>query len=83
LRRVESPEGCDATWECRVQHDGVMDCQILAIVAEPVKHEFQLTDTKLGVLTGPHVAVVFTALSVPIARAAARSLCTIDVDFED
>lgn len=48
----------------------MMDRQILAIVAEPVKHEFNLTDTELGYLTGPLFAVVFAALSVPVAWAA-------------
>ena len=48
----------------------MMDRQILAIVAEPVKNEFKLTDTELGYLTGPMFALVFAALSVPVAWAA-------------
>lgn len=50
----------------------LMDRQLLAIVAEPIKHEFNLSDTQLGVLTGAIFAFVFALASVPIAWAADR-----------
>ena len=49
-----------------------MDRQVLAIVAEPVKHEFGLSDTQLGVLTGAVFALLFAFASIPIAWAADR-----------
>lgn len=48
----------------------LMDRQILSIIAEPVKHEFGLTDTQLGVLSGTIFALVFAFASLPIAWSA-------------
>lgn len=48
----------------------LMDRQLLAIVAEPVKLEFGLSDTQLGLLTGAIFAIVFALASIPIAWAA-------------
>lgn len=45
----------------------LMDRQLLAVVAEPIKHEFALTDTQLGLLTGLIFAGVFALASIPIA----------------
>ena len=45
----------------------MMDRQILSIIAEPVKHEFNLSDTELGYLTGSLFALVFAVSSIPIA----------------
>ena len=50
----------------------MMDRQILSIIAEPLKHEFKLSDTDLGLLTGTLFAVVFAASSIPIAWSADR-----------
>ena len=50
----------------------LMDRQILSIIAEPVKHEFGLSDTDLGVLTGTIFAFVFAFASIPIAWSADR-----------
>jgi predicted MFS family arabinose efflux permease len=51
----------------------LMDRQLLAVVAEPIKHEFALTDTQLGLLTGLIFAAVFAVASVPIAWLADRA----------
>ena len=50
----------------------LMDRQILSIIAEPVKHEFKLSDTDLGVLSGTIFALVFALASIPIAWSADR-----------
>lgn len=50
----------------------LMDRQILSIIAEPVKHEFGLSDTQLGLLTGTYFALVFAVASIPIAWSADR-----------
>ena len=48
----------------------LMDRQILSIIAEPLKHEFALTDTQLGILSGMVFALVFALASLPIAWSA-------------
>ncbi|MCE9523905.1 MAG: MFS transporter [Alphaproteobacteria bacterium] len=48
----------------------LMDRQILSIIAEPLKHEFALTDTLLGILSGMVFALVFAFASLPIAWSA-------------
>ncbi|MEQ1752888.1 MAG: MFS transporter [Micropepsaceae bacterium] len=50
----------------------MMDRQILSIIAEPLKHEFNLTDTQLGYLTGSLFAIVFAISSIPVAWSADR-----------
>jgi MFS family permease len=50
----------------------MMDRQLLAVVAEPIKHDFNLSDTDLGLLTGTLFAVVFSVASLPVAWAADR-----------
>jgi len=50
----------------------LMDRQILSIIAEPVKHEFGLSDTQLGILAGTIFALVFAFASIPIAWSADR-----------
>jgi MFS family permease len=52
-----------------------LDRQIVSILAEPMKQEFGLTDTQLGLLAGPAFAVFYAVLGVPIARYADRP-CT-------
>lgn len=49
-----------------------VDRQILSILQIPIKTEFQLTDTQLGVLTGLSFALFYSLLGVPIARLADR-----------
>lgn len=42
-----------------------LDQQVMAIVLEPVRHEFNLSDVQLGLLSGLAFAAVYTTLSVP------------------
>lgn len=44
-----------------------VDRQILAILLEPIKHTFQLSDTQLGFLSGISFAIFYATLGVPIA----------------
>lgn len=50
----------------------MLDRQLMAIVAEPIKLELGLTDTQLGLLTGPMFAVLYSAAAMPIAWMADR-----------
>ena len=50
-----------------------LDRQIVAILAEPIKREFSLSDTQLGLMTGLAFALFYTLLGIPIARYADRS----------
>lgn len=45
-----------------------IDRQILSILIQPIKEEFALTDTQLGLLGGLAFAIFYTALGIPIAR---------------
>lgn len=49
-----------------------IDRQILTILQVPIKLEFHLSDTQLGVLTGFSFAVFYSVLGIPIARLADR-----------
>ena len=44
-----------------------VDRQILAILLVPIKSTFDLTDTQLGILTGPTFAAFYATLGIPIA----------------
>lgn len=48
------------------------DRQIIGIVAEPIKREFGVSDTLLGLLGGTAFALVYPPLGLPIARLADR-----------
>lgn len=50
-----------------------LDRQIVSILAEPIKRDFQLSDTQLGLMTGLAFALFYTLLGIPIARYADRS----------
>jgi predicted MFS family arabinose efflux permease len=50
-----------------------IDRQIAGILAEPIKHDLQLTDSQLGWLGGTAFALFYTVLAIPIARYADRS----------
>lgn len=50
-----------------------IDRQILVILQESIKNELDLSDTQLGLLTGPAFAFFYVALGLPIARLADRS----------
>ncbi|HWA61821.1 MAG TPA: MFS transporter, partial [Caulobacteraceae bacterium] len=49
-----------------------IDRTVLTIVQEPIRHEFGLSDTQLGLLGGPTFAFFYTFLGIPIARFAER-----------
>ena len=49
-----------------------IDRQILSILQEDIKKEFQLADTALGLLTGLSFALFYSFLGIPIARWADR-----------
>lgn len=50
----------------------LMDRQLLSVVAEPLKNDFDLSDTDLGILSGTIFALVFSVASIPISWAADR-----------
>ncbi len=45
-----------------------VDRSILSILLEPIKKEFELSDTALGLLSGPAFAIFYTFVGLPIAR---------------
>lgn len=45
-----------------------LDRQVVNILAEPIKHDLNLSDTQLGLLTGIAFALFYTLLGVPLAR---------------
>ena len=49
-----------------------VDRQILAILIQPIKAEFDLSDTDLGLLGGVAFALFYSTLGIPIARYADR-----------
>ena len=49
-----------------------VDRQILAILIGPIKEEFEVSDTMIGLLAGPAFALFYTFLGLPIARWADR-----------
>lgn len=58
---------------CGVYMINMMDRQLLAILVEPIRTEFGLTDTHMGLLTGLAFAAIYTVMGVPLARLADRS----------
>jgi len=50
-----------------------LDRQVVNILAEPIKKEFGLSDTELGLLTGFAFAAFHATLSIPVARLADRT----------
>ena len=49
-----------------------IDRQILAMLIEPIKQEFGVSDTALGLLSGFAFAFLYTLAGIPIARWADR-----------
>src|SRR6202012_1103696 len=47
-----------------------IDRQLLVILQESIKKELHLSDTQLGLLSGPTFAVFYCVLGIPIARVA-------------
>ena len=50
-----------------------VDRQLLAILLEPIKNEFGVSDTAMGLLYGLAFALFYATLAIPIARLADRS----------
>ena len=50
-----------------------IDRQVLAILLDPIKEELAVSDTWMGVLSGPAFALFYTFAGIPIARWADRS----------
>ena len=50
-----------------------VDRQILTVLIEPIKKEFMLSDTQLGLLGGLAFATLYSTLGIPIARLADAS----------
>ena len=51
-----------------------IDRSILAILSQPIKEEFHISDTMLGWLGGPAFALFYSGLGIPLARLADRSV---------
>lgn len=50
-----------------------IDRQIIAIILEPIKTEFGVSDSLLGLLVGPAFALFYATIGIPIAIAADRT----------
>lgn len=50
-----------------------IDRQIMSILMEPIKQEFQVSDTAMGFLSGLAFALFYSALAVPFGRFADRT----------
>jgi predicted MFS family arabinose efflux permease len=50
-----------------------IDRILVAVLAEPIKLSFGITDFQLGLLGGPAFALVYSILSIPVARLADRT----------
>ncbi len=50
-----------------------LDRQIFSLLMQPIKEEFDLSDTQLGFLSGIAFAMFYATLGIPIARLADRS----------
>ncbi|MGH8186799.1 MAG: MFS transporter, partial [Steroidobacteraceae bacterium] len=57
---------------CGVYTVSIMDRQLVSILIEPIRREFTLTDTHMGLLGGLAFALFYTTLGVPLARVADR-----------
>jgi MFS family permease len=55
-----------------VSTSNVVDRQIIVVLLEPIKAEFGVSDTMLGILTGLSFALFYVSLGIPIARLADR-----------
>jgi predicted MFS family arabinose efflux permease len=49
-----------------------LDRQVLSILVEPIKNELKVSDTAMGLLTGPVFVIFYTFLGIPIAWLADR-----------
>lgn len=51
----------------------LIDRQIMGVLIEPVKHEFGVSDTAMGLLTGLAFALFYSVLAVPLGRYADKA----------
>lgn len=49
-----------------------IDRQVIAVLIEPIKHEFGATDTQMGLLSGLAFGLLYAVLGVPVGRLADR-----------
>jgi sugar phosphate permease len=49
-----------------------LDRIVLGVLQEPIKHELNLSDAQLGLLTGPAFALFYSLSGIPAARFAER-----------
>lgn len=49
-----------------------IDCMIIAVVGEPIRREFGLSDLQLGVMGGVAFALFYGGIGIPLARLAER-----------
>jgi predicted MFS family arabinose efflux permease len=49
-----------------------IDRQVIAVLIEPIKHEFGASDTHMGLLSGLAFGLLYAALGVPVGRLADR-----------
>lgn len=52
--------------------DNFVGRQIIAVMIEPIKHEFGASDTSMGLISGLAFAAVFAVLGLPAGRLADR-----------
>ena len=50
----------------------LIDRQVMGVVIEPVKAEFQVSDTQIGLLTGLAFALIYCVFAIPLGRYADR-----------
>ena len=50
-----------------------IDRQIMGILVQPIKQEFGVSDTAMGVLTGVTFALFYSTLAIPFGRYADRA----------
>src|SRR5262245_52632315 len=55
-----------------VSTSNYVDRNIIGALLEPIKREFQVSDTMLGLLTGFSFAIFYATLGIPVARWADR-----------
>ena len=51
----------------------LIDRQVMAVVIEPIKAEFHVSDTRIGLLTGLAFALVYCVFAIPLGRYADRA----------
>ena len=55
-----------------ISSSGAIDRAIVAILLEPIKQEFHVSDTALGLMTGVAFGILYALLGVPLGRYADR-----------